>query len=276
MEEREKKQVFISYAGKDEKLAKSICEYLEQGGIRCWFAQRNVIGGKKYGAEIARGIRECQALVLVFTENANMAEGVARELEMAYNKRMTVIPYRLEKGLLPGEDIEYFLAGFQCVEASDEDGQYNLLCAVCSALGQPAPAPVVAQPTQRVFISYARKDKALADMVCHFLEQNGVKCWVAPRDLKGGANYDKEIADGIANSGGVVVILTDNTNKAVGVEHELLTANFAQKPIIPYSFLHSQPTAKLARYIEQIHWLSADGPKAEERLLHAVKFMLQQ
>ncbi len=33
-----------------------------------------------------------------------------------------------------------------------------------------------------VFISHSSKDKLTADALCHALEQNGVSCWIAPRD----------------------------------------------------------------------------------------------
>ena len=34
-----------------------------------------------------------------------------------------------------------------------------------------------------VFVSYSHKDKATADAVVARLEQDGSRCWVAPRDI---------------------------------------------------------------------------------------------
>ena len=34
-----------------------------------------------------------------------------------------------------------------------------------------------------VFISYAHEDKPMADALCATLEQNGLRCWIAPRDV---------------------------------------------------------------------------------------------
>ena len=39
-----------------------------------------------------------------------------------------------------------------------------------------------------IFISYSSKQKSIADGVCHYLEENGFKCWMAPRDIPVGAN----------------------------------------------------------------------------------------
>lgn len=37
-----------------------------------------------------------------------------------------------------------------------------------------------------VFISYAHQDKPVADAVCARLEQSGIRCWIAPRDIQPG------------------------------------------------------------------------------------------
>jgi hypothetical protein len=34
-----------------------------------------------------------------------------------------------------------------------------------------------------VFISYASEDKTVADAVCAMIESQGVRCWIAPRDV---------------------------------------------------------------------------------------------
>ena len=48
-----------------------------------------------------------------------------------------------------------------------------------------------------VFISYSSKEKSIADGVCHYLEANGVKCWMAPRDIPAGTDYGDLIDEAI-------------------------------------------------------------------------------
>jgi hypothetical protein len=50
-----------------------------------------------------------------------------------------------------------------------------------------------------VFISHSTKDNQVADAICHVLEQNGVRCWIAPRDIAAGTDYGTEIIRGIKN-----------------------------------------------------------------------------
>jgi TIR domain len=40
-----------------------------------------------------------------------------------------------------------------------------------------------------VFVSYASQDAAVANTVVEHLEQHGIRCWIAPRDVKPGAQY---------------------------------------------------------------------------------------
>ena len=40
-----------------------------------------------------------------------------------------------------------------------------------------------------IFISYSILDKAIADAVCTQLEKQGIRCWIAPRNILAGAEW---------------------------------------------------------------------------------------
>ena len=42
-----------------------------------------------------------------------------------------------------------------------------------------------------VFVSHPSKDKATADAICQRLEEDGIKYWIAPRDIAYGSNSSK-------------------------------------------------------------------------------------
>jgi TIR domain len=44
-----------------------------------------------------------------------------------------------------------------------------------------------------VFISYSTQDKPAADALCAILEKNGVRCWIAPRDIMPGSDWGGSI-----------------------------------------------------------------------------------
>lgn len=56
--------IFISYASSEEKIANQICNTLEEQGVSCWIAPRNIQVGKEYGAEIIEGIENCKVFFL--------------------------------------------------------------------------------------------------------------------------------------------------------------------------------------------------------------------
>jgi hypothetical protein len=58
------------------------------------------------------------------------------------------------------------------------------------------------------FISYASQDSPVADTVCHALEDAGIACWIAPRDVAPGASYASEIVRGIDTSSVMVLLLS--------------------------------------------------------------------
>ena len=60
--------------------------------------------------------------------------------------------------------------------------------------------------THDIFISYSSAQSDAAQAVCHLLEQHDIKCWMAPRNLTGGAEYGDVIEDAIKYSRAVVVL----------------------------------------------------------------------
>lgn len=55
-----------------------------------------------------------------------------------------------------------------------------------------------------VFISYASQDAAVANSMVEHLESQGSKCWMAPRDVRPGAQYADAIIRAINDARGGV------------------------------------------------------------------------
>ena len=72
-----------------------------------------------------------------------------------------------------------------------------------------------------VFISYAKEDKDIAYFICDALENNGIRCWIAPRDILPGASYAKAIISAIKTAQKLVVILSRSSNNSHFVMKEL-------------------------------------------------------
>lgn len=124
--------VFISYASQDASIANALVASLEEHGIKCWIAPRNVTPGSQYADEIVAAINDATIAILVLSEHAIASPHVGREIERAASKRRGIIVLRTDAAPL-ARSFEYFLSDSQWVDVA--------------ALGVPA---AVARITQAV------------------------------------------------------------------------------------------------------------------------------
>jgi len=141
------KHIFISHSSKDKEAADRLCRALEQRGLRCWIAPRDVTPGS-YAASIIRAIRGAGGLLLLSTENALASEHVRRELDRAASGGVPIVPLRLDDAR-PPEQIEYYLAGMHWLDLREGDLDQHLqsLHDRLLPLGQ-TPLPAEAPPSQ--------------------------------------------------------------------------------------------------------------------------------
>jgi len=110
------KQIFISHSSEDKETAQNICHLLEEQGITCWIAPRDVTPGKNFGEEVISAIENTQAMVLLLSGNSNVSTYVVKEVERAIAKKKMVIPFRIQN-IEPGKALELFLAGSHWIDA---------------------------------------------------------------------------------------------------------------------------------------------------------------
>lgn len=131
-------EIFISYSSNDKTTADAVCHTLEENGIRCWIAPRDVRPGFSYGAEITGSIRDCRILLLIFSENSSRSDHVKNEIERAFGNEKIIIPYRIDETPMDDE-MQYFLSRKHWIDAfpDNADRFQTLLAAVKSVLGMP-------------------------------------------------------------------------------------------------------------------------------------------
>jgi hypothetical protein len=121
--------------------------------------------------------------------------------------------------------------------------------------------------THDVFISYSSKDKTVADAVCAKLEQQKIRCWIAPRDILPGQNFAKSIIDAIDASQVFVLIWSGNANSSKHILNEINQAFDQGLPIIPFRIQDVQPTSEMRYYFGRTHWLDALTPPLENHIV---------
>jgi Sulfatase-modifying factor enzyme 1/TIR domain len=100
--------VFISHSTKDKAISDAVCAALENAGIRCWIAPRDVRPGRSFAGEITRGIQQSKAMVLIFSAHSNNSEQVLREVQLAVTAHLHIVQFRIEDVVL-NDDLQYFL-----------------------------------------------------------------------------------------------------------------------------------------------------------------------
>ncbi len=128
-----------------------------------------------------------------------------------------------------------------------------------------------------VFISYASKDKDVADRACATLEAAGVQCWMAPRDIPAGQEWAEAIVHAIRRSKAFVMIFSANSNASKQVRREVHLADERGCPVIAWRIENILPVDGLNFFLGSVHWLDALTPPVGQhlgQLLDSVKACL--
>ena len=108
-----------------------------------------------------------------------------------------------------------------------------------------------------VFISYSSKDSTAAQAICHCLEQNNIRCWIAPRNITPGAEYGDLIDEAIKQAKVVVVLFSERSATSPWVNGEMNIAFEEQKTIIPFRLDKTPLKGQSRVMLNQIHWIDA-------------------
>jgi TolB-like protein len=111
--------------------------------------------------------------------------------------------------------------------------------------------------TPDVFISYASQDAALADAVVAALEGQGLKCWIAPRDVTPGEFYADAIVGAINAARILVLVLTESAVASPHVLREIERASAKRHPVVSFRIDAASLPPGLEYFLSASHWLDA-------------------
>ena len=110
--------VFISFSTKDENIAREISDVLSQNGISSWMCKSKIIGGDRWAAEITDALNDCKLFLLVLSKNSIESDQVPKEVNIALDRKVKIIPFKIDNAPLKGElyyhlsNIQYITPGF--------------------------------------------------------------------------------------------------------------------------------------------------------------------
>jgi TolB-like protein len=128
-----------------------------------------------------------------------------------------------------------------------------------------------------VFISYASQDVAVANAVVDALERDGLKCWIAPRDVVPGEFYAGAIVHAIDATSVIVLILSENAATSQHILREVERAGSKRHPMVALRIDSAKMPADLEYFLNSSHWLDARAVGIENalpKLIDAVHHLL--
>ncbi len=115
----------------------------------------------------------------------------------------------------------------------------------------------------QVFLSYATEDADSARLLCRVLEaEEGIRCWIAPRDVPAGTDYAAAILEAIKNAELVLLLFSAFTNTSPYVLREIERAVAYERPVISVRLDSATPNPSLEYYLNMLQWL--DAPRGIE------------
>jgi adenylate cyclase len=116
---------------------------------------------------------------------------------------------------------------------------------------------------QRVFISYASSDAAVAGALVESLERHGIACWIAPRDVKPGALYADAIVRAISGARALVLVLSASAIGSSHVGKEVERASSKKRSIIALRIDNAPLTPALEYFLSESQWIEAQAQDKE-------------
>jgi adenylate cyclase len=112
-------EVFISYSKSNRREAIALVEDLRSKGFSVWIDQGGIDGAKNWSTEIVEAIDACSTLVFLVSQDSVASHNVAKEVQLASEKKKNILPVLIERVPLPVH-LQYPLAGIQHVFYQDQ------------------------------------------------------------------------------------------------------------------------------------------------------------
>ena len=100
--------VFLSYSSKDASSARKLCSFIEENGLACFLAERDIPKGVLWAPFITDAISHSSVMVALYSENYNLSEEVDREITLASQRHIPILVYRIDMSSFEGTKAYYF------------------------------------------------------------------------------------------------------------------------------------------------------------------------
>jgi hypothetical protein len=110
--------VFLSYSSTDVQLLEQVVRALEHAGYPCWYAPRDIPpSSPNWPRAIVEAIARSRLMVILVTKKSMESEQVLREVTIAADEKVPLLPFSVERVPLP-PDFKYFFSLGQRLEVT--------------------------------------------------------------------------------------------------------------------------------------------------------------
>ncbi len=111
------REVFLSHASKDRRMATRIADFFRKKGIAVWYSKTHIKGGQQWHDEIGKALARCDWFLVLLTPAAVRSDWVQRELLFALNDsryKEQIVPLNYQS--CDFVKLSWTLGGFQFVD----------------------------------------------------------------------------------------------------------------------------------------------------------------
>lgn len=129
-----------------------------------------------------------------------------------------------------------------------------------------------------IFISYSTKDQRVADMVCGYLEERGLTCFISSRDIPKGVEWPSAIAAALKTSRLFLAVFSNNYNLSMQVNKELTIASKRHIPLLTFKTTEDDFEGTKDYFLSEVNFITAypDAEKALKPLYENVSALLKR
>ena len=124
---------------------------------------------------------------------------------------------------------------------------------------------MISEKEHLVFISHSSKNAPVAQLICHRLEEQGIRCWIAPRDIHT-TDWADSIMEGLSKSDVFVIIVSEESIWSGEVTKEVTQATSVCEYILPFKVDNAELNPRMKYHLGPCHWLDATTPPLEQRV----------
>ena len=258
-------QVFISYKSEEDAEMQKLLKIIEDAGISCWVAPRNIPIGSNYAAEIPAAIDSCPIFILMLSKKAQVSPWIAKELSLAIGANKAILPIMIEDCTLTNE-YKYYLTNVQ-IYSITRDAQKTInellerigfLLHTKIIINNKADEQIhITEQKQNmsedkdkdsdftytsgirlydgnkpyIFISYAHRDMDKTLSIARGLSDCGYRIWL-DMGIEAGSEWPERIAEKLDECDIFIPLISDSYQNSRGCKNELQFAIMKNKKIL--------------------------------------------